>query len=262
MLVDSEPISIDVLLALIAEVGGEVSEATAYERFLGRSMATINGLLRDEFGLVVTDGHLDSMRAAIYERFRSDLKPIPGIREALARIDARRCVASSSQLERIRLSLEVTGLRDLFEPHIFSASMVSRGKPAPDLFLHVAREMGVAPENCTVIEDSPAGIAAAKEAGMRVFAFAGGSHAERAGLLAAFETMQPDLRLRRHARPARPAGRRAQRADAPAATQAGLRRRCRHRQRARRDFRRQGQAARPRRPSDRHEPAAARPCRA
>ena len=130
--------------------------------FLGRSMATINGMLRDEFGLVVTDDHLDSMRAAIYERFRSDLKPIPGIREALARIDAQRCVASSSQLERIRLSLELTGLRDLFEPHIFSASMVARGKPAPDLFLHVAREMGVAPEHCTVIEDSPAGIAAAK----------------------------------------------------------------------------------------------------
>ena len=79
VLVDSEPISIEVLLALIAEVGGEISEATAYERFLGRSMATINGMLRDEFGLVVTDSHLDGMRAAIYERFRSDLKPIPGI---------------------------------------------------------------------------------------------------------------------------------------------------------------------------------------
>ena len=86
--------------------------------------------------------------------------------------------------------------------------MVARGKPAPDLFLHVAREMGVAPENCTVIEDSPAGIAAAKDAGMRVFAFAGGSHAGRAGLLAAFETHAARPGLRRHARPARPAGRR------------------------------------------------------
>ena len=85
VLVDSEPISIEVLLALIAEVGGDISEATAYERFLGRSMATINGMLRDEFGLVVTDGHLDGMRATIHERFRSDLKPIPGIAEALGR---------------------------------------------------------------------------------------------------------------------------------------------------------------------------------
>ena len=165
VLVDSEPISIEVLLALIAEVGGDIGEATAYERFLGRSMATISGMLRDEFGLVVTDRHLEAMRATIHERFRSDLKPIPGIAEALGRLSGKRCVASSSQLERIRLSLEVTGLRDLFEPHIFSASMVKRGKPAPDLFLHVAREMGVAPENCTVIEDSPAGITAAKAGG-------------------------------------------------------------------------------------------------
>ena len=177
-----------------------------------------------------------------------------------ARIDARRCVASSSQLERIRLSLEITGLRDLFEPHIFSASMVSRGKPAPDLFLHVAREMGVAPENCTVIEDSPAGIAAAKDAGMRVFAFAGGSHAGRAGLLAAFETMQPD-RVFDDMRDL-PDMLAAPRPTATVRAKTALRRRCRHRQRQGRGCRCQGQAARPRRPPDRHEPAAARPCRA
>ena len=237
VLVDSEPISIEVLLALIAEVGGEVSEATAYERFLGRSMATINGMLRDEFGLVVTDSHLDGMRAAIYQRFRSDLKPIPGSRGARP-IGGKRCVASSSQLERIRLSLEITGLRDLFEPHIFSASMVARGKPAPDLFLHVAREMGVAPENCTVIEDSPAGIAAAKQAGMRVFAFAGGSHAERAGLLAAFETMQPDLVFDDMRELPDLLAEDGGQPVAASASKTGLLRRHRHRQRARRDFRR------------------------
>jgi len=193
VLVDSEPISIEVLLAVIAEIGGDISEATAYERFLGRSMATITGMLRDEFGLVVSDGHLDRMRAAVFERFRLELKPIPGIGEVLRHMSGKRAVASSSQLERIRLSLGLTGLADLLEPHIYSASMVARGKPAPDLFLHVAREMGVAPQNCTVIEDSPAGIAAARQAGMRVFAFTGGSHAGRAGLTAALELMQPDL---------------------------------------------------------------------
>jgi FGGY-family pentulose kinase/HAD superfamily hydrolase (TIGR01509 family) len=193
VLVDSEPISVGVLLSVIGELGGEVSEATAYERFLGRSMATISGLLRDEFGLVFGDHHLERVRAAVFERFRQELKPIPGIRETLGTIGGKRAVASSSQLERIRLSLEVTGLRHLLEPHIYSASMVSRGKPAPDLFLHVARDMGVAPRNCTVIEDSPAGIAAAKEAGMRVFGFIGGSHAGRAGLAAAMHKIGPDL---------------------------------------------------------------------
>ena len=192
VLVDSEPISVEVLLALIAEVGGNIGEATAYQRFLGRSMATINGMLRDEFGLVVTDRHLEAMRATIHERFRSDLKPIPGIAEALGRLSGKRCVASSSQLERIRLSLEVTGLRDLFEPHIFSASMVKHGKPAPDLFLHAAREMGVAPQACTVVEDSPAGVEAAKRAGMRVFAFTGGAHAAKYDLAASLAALRPD----------------------------------------------------------------------
>jgi FGGY-family pentulose kinase/HAD superfamily hydrolase (TIGR01509 family) len=193
VLVDSEPISIGVLLELIAEAGGDIGEAVAYERFLGRSVATINGLLRDEFGLVIGDAEIERMRAAIFRRFREELKPIPGIRETLMRLEGKRAVASSSQLDRIRLSLEVTGLGDLLEPHIYSASMVARGKPAPDLFLHVAHDMGVAPGNCTVIEDSPAGIAAAKAAGMRVFGFAGGAHAGGAGLAAALEKARPDL---------------------------------------------------------------------
>ena len=107
---------------------------------------------------------------------------MPGIVEALSRLKVRRCVASSSSLERIRLSLSLTGLLEMLNPHIYSASMVARGKPAPDLFLHAARSMGVRPEDCVVVEDSPAGIDAAKRAGMRVFAFTGGSHAAHAGL--------------------------------------------------------------------------------
>ncbi len=97
--------------------------------------------------------------------------------ETLARLDMPRCVASSGLPERIRLSLGVAGLLELFEPHIYSASMVQNGKPAPDLFLHAAQDMGVRPEACVVVEDSPAGIMAARRAGMRVLGFAGGSHA-------------------------------------------------------------------------------------
>ena len=118
---------------------------------------------------------------------------MPGAAEALARLKARRCVASSSSLERIRLSLALTGLLEKLEPHIYSASMVTRGKPAPDLFLHAAKGMGVRPEDCVVVEDSPAGIDAARRAGMRVFAFTGGSHAGHAALAAELEALRPDL---------------------------------------------------------------------
>ncbi len=102
---------------------------------------------------------------------------MPGIVEALSRLNVAALRRVVEQPERIRLSLSLTGLLEMLEPHIYSASMVARGKPAPDLFLHAAEEMGVRPEDCVVVEDSPAGIDAARRAGMRVFAFTGGSHA-------------------------------------------------------------------------------------
>jgi beta-phosphoglucomutase-like phosphatase (HAD superfamily) len=89
--------------------------------------------------------------------------------------------------------LGLTGLLDLLEPDIFSASMVENGKPAPDLFLHAARQMGFDPSNCIVIEDSPAGIEAAKRAGMTVFAFTGGSHADRPEYREQILRFEPDV---------------------------------------------------------------------
>ncbi|WP_157018911.1 HAD family hydrolase [Mesorhizobium xinjiangense] len=185
VLVDSEPISIAVLRDVIAEAGGPIDEATAYDRFLGRSMASTCEILRGDFGIDITDAHLEFMRDELNRRFEAELQPIPGIRQTLTTLACARCVASSSKPERIRTSLRVTGLLELLEPHIYSATMVERGKPAPDLFIHTAREMGVAPTDCLVIEDSPAGVTAARAAGMRVFGFTGGSHAVPGSLKAA-----------------------------------------------------------------------------
>ena len=145
-------------------------------------MAAVEETLRSEFGLRLSEAQLDAIRDETFRRFRGELQPMPGIVEALGRLEVRRCVASSSSLERIRLSLDLTGLLEMLEPHIYSASMVTRGKPAPDLFLHAAKGMGVRPQDCIVVEDSPAGIEAARQAGMRVLAFTGGSHAGHAGL--------------------------------------------------------------------------------
>jgi beta-phosphoglucomutase-like phosphatase (HAD superfamily) len=85
-------------------------------------------------------------------------------------------VASSSQPERLRHTLGVTGLWPHFEPYVFSATMVRNGKPAPDLFLYAAEKMGAVPRDCVVIEDSRAGVAAGRAAGMRVLGFTGASH--------------------------------------------------------------------------------------
>jgi HAD superfamily hydrolase (TIGR01509 family) len=179
VLVDSEPLSIRALIDIVRKHGVDLDEAEAYRKFLGRSLSNLVNVLHSDFGIAADAAFLDSMRRDLYARFETDLLPVSGVAEALAVLPFRRCVASSSQPERIRLSLKLTGLLSFFEPNIFSATMVDNGKPAPDLFLHAAQQMATDPAHCIVIEDSPAGILAAKRAGMTVFAFVGGSHADR-----------------------------------------------------------------------------------
>jgi HAD superfamily hydrolase (TIGR01509 family) len=193
VLVDSEPLSIAVLVQAMRDNGIEIDEEGAYQRFLGKSLATLIDTLETEFNVFADQFFLDRIREDLYARFRIELQPIPGIGATLDRLDMRRCVASSSQLERIKLSLGLTGLLDRLEPNIFSASMVKRGKPAPDLFLYAAEKMGVAPENCIVVEDSPAGIMAARAAGMTVFAFTGGSHANSAHYRSELARLAPEV---------------------------------------------------------------------
>ncbi|MDO9414980.1 HAD family hydrolase [Pararhizobium sp.] len=193
VLVDSEPISLGVLVKILGRAGVSMDVEEAYERFLGKSLKTISDILHVDYGLAVDDVFLEDMRGELYDRFRAELQPIAGISDILDLLPMPRCVASSSQLERIRLSLSLTGLIDRLEPNIFSASMVSRGKPAPDLFLHAAQMMQTPAENCVVIEDSPAGVAAAKAAGMRVFAFAGASHARNPRHIERLSELKPDL---------------------------------------------------------------------
>ncbi len=192
VLVDSEPISVGVLTAFVRAAGAGIGEEEAYALFLGRSIDAVAELVRAKFGLALGRDDLAGIRAETYRRFRSGLRPVPGVAAALADLAGPRCVASSSSPERIRLSLSLTGLLEMLEPHIYSASMVARGKPAPDLFLHAAERMGVRPEDCVVVEDSPAGIDAARRAGMRVLAFAGGSHAVPARLAERLAALGPD----------------------------------------------------------------------
>ena len=118
----------------------------------------------------------DTLRVRVAAAFDAELAPIAGVEAALAALPYRRCVASSSAPERLRHSLSLTGLLHWFEPHVFSATQVARGKPAPDLFLFAAASMQAAPATCVVIEDSVPGVQAAVAAGMRVIGFTGGGH--------------------------------------------------------------------------------------
>ncbi len=192
VLVDSEPISMRLLLETLGEAGLTLDADEAHARFLGRSLASTREILARDFGVVLSDEALAAMRHRLYAAFRAELQPIPYIAETLDRLPCVFCVASSSQPERIELSLSATGLWPRFAGRAFSATMVRHGKPAPDLFLYAAETLGYAPSACLVVEDSPAGITAAQAAGMRVVAFTGGSHATTDRHRDAIAALAPD----------------------------------------------------------------------
>lgn len=182
VLVDSEAIVIEIESVLLAEAGFVLTPDEIADRFVGLSYPDMMRLLADDFGRPVPDGLSERIQLDALAAFPERLQPVRGMPDLLAGLDANpgvgRCVGSSSDLDRIRLSLDVTGLADFFHPaHLFSAQMVSRGKPAPDLFLHAAEQVGADPAGCLVIEDSPHGVTAALDAGMRVLGFVGGLHA-------------------------------------------------------------------------------------
>ena len=195
VLVDSEPIAMRLLIETIAAAGLTLDPDQAHELLLGKSLASMRAILARDFGLELSDAALEAMRHRLYAAFRAELRPIAGIATALDALPCAFCVASSSQPERIQVSLTATGLWPRFEDRAFSATMVARGKPAPDLFLFAAETLGYAPAACLVVEDSPAGITAAKAAGMRVVAFTGGSHATSAAHRARIAALGPDALL-------------------------------------------------------------------
>lgn len=203
VLVDSEALACRADAACLTEFGLAISAEEIMDRYVGISLAGMLADLAARGGRALPPALADTLRRRTLAAFEAELTAIEGVADALGALACPVCVASSSEPERIRHSLSLIGLLDRFEPHIFSATQVAHGKPAPDLFLFAAASMGVAPEHCVVIEDSLPGVQAACAAGMRVLGFTGGSHcrpghAERlcaAGAALAFEEMRrlPEL---------------------------------------------------------------------
>ena len=177
VLVDSEVLFNRIAAEVFTECGYPIDTETAIARFTGISAPNMIASVEAETGLTMPDDFAQRCRARANTVFDAELRAVDGIDQVLAEHAPRRCVASSSSPTRIRRSLQSTGLfRHFDDAAIFSAAMVSRGKPAPDLFLHAAAEMAADPSDCIVIEDSLPGVEAAVAAGMTVFGFVGASH--------------------------------------------------------------------------------------
>jgi HAD superfamily hydrolase (TIGR01509 family) len=175
VLVDSEALACEIDAQILTSIGLPYSAQDIARKFVGVSFKDMVARLEAEHACTLPVDLGAQLDDALFAKFETHLKPIEGVREAVLSLPYPRCVASSSTPDRIALSLRITGLTDLFD-HIFSATQVARGKPAPDLFLHAAEHMGVNPQDCVVIEDSAAGVQGALAAGMSVIGFVGGAH--------------------------------------------------------------------------------------
>jgi HAD superfamily hydrolase (TIGR01509 family) len=174
VLVDSEWLSNTALSEALGELGVALTVEETMAEFMGRDRRHMMRRVAELLGGPVPEHFGDDYDARRDAAFWRDLAPVEGIEEALEGIDERgipTCVASSADHTKLRLTLGLTGLFDYFEGRIYSAFDVKRGKPAPDLFLHAAAQMGHPPEDCVVVEDAPAGVEAARAAGMRVLGF-------------------------------------------------------------------------------------------
>ncbi len=172
VLVDSERLAVRTEAEILSGLGWAVSESDIVERFVGRSAAYMQQEVERHIGRSVDwEAEFEPRYREVYER---ELLPVPGVVEALEQIAVPTCVASSGSHEKMQFTLGITGLIDRFRDRIFSADEVTRGKPDPDIFLHAARQIGVVPTRCAVVEDSISGVTAGLAADMAVFAFAGG----------------------------------------------------------------------------------------
>ena len=174
VLVDTERIAVRVDVQVLAELGWEMTEAEVVERFVGLSDATIRAAIEAHTGRRLTDNWEQQFQHLYRSAFAEHLQAVDGVVDALDGITLQTCVASSGTHEKMRFTLGLTGLLGRFDGRMFSVTEVERGKPAPDLFLHAAARMRVAPAACAVVEDSRFGVEAARAAGMRAFGYAGG----------------------------------------------------------------------------------------
>ncbi|MBQ1100584.1 HAD family hydrolase [Streptomyces sp. b94] len=183
VLVDSEPISNRLLAGYLTELGHPTSYDDSIRDYMGAAMHRVHDLVLERTGRRLPGDFDDVFHGRVFAAFERDLEPVPGaigVLEKLAADGVAYCVASSGSHERIRVGHRKTGLDRWFDDErIFSSQDVGRGKPAPDLFLHTAERMGVAPERCVVVEDSPLGVRAAVAAGMDVYGFTAMTPAEK-----------------------------------------------------------------------------------
>lgn len=194
VLVDSERLLQRVDIEILTELGWPITVEEIYREHLGRTVADMVANVERHLGKPVPPDFLARRNERFAALLGSELEAVPHVVAALDQLEElgyTACVASSGSHEKMRMTLGRVGMSDRFAGRIFSAHDVSRGKPWPELFLHAGASMGYTPEQCIVVEDSPAGIAAARRARMRVVGYAAQTPAD---LLSGADAIIDDMR--------------------------------------------------------------------
>ncbi|TWT54992.1 6-phosphogluconate phosphatase [Rubripirellula amarantea] len=171
-LVDSETISMELLLEGVTPLGIRMTHDEAMVRFAGNDLKVVLAELEATLNTPLPLDFLPNFRRRQFEVLAERLQPVDGAMELLGSLSLPFCVASNAPRQKIRICLETTGLiAHCSDDRIFSAYDVDAWKPDPKLFLAAAEALQVAPADCLVVEDSVFGIEAAHSAGMQVIAF-------------------------------------------------------------------------------------------
>ena len=177
VIADSEAIANTVLAEIVTGLGHPTTLDQSLTRYSGQRWDEVIAGIEAAIGKPLPSDFSGQLKLATLDRFRTDLKEVSGATNFIRRFShIPRCIASSSSIDRLQLCLSVLKLEAEFGNHVFSADMVARGKPHPDIFLFAAGKLGVSPNECLVIEDSPGGIRAAVAAGMTAIGLCAASH--------------------------------------------------------------------------------------
>jgi HAD superfamily hydrolase (TIGR01509 family) len=174
VLVDSEVIGVKVLLDMASEYGVTMDLQEAVEEFSGIRLKEGIKMLQQKANSPFPEDFEQAFRKRSYEVFKTEMRPVNGIKEVLDSLTIPFCVASSGPVEKMKLNLTITGLLPYFEEgnRIFSGYDINSWKPDPGIFLHAAEQMGFSSADCVVIEDSKAGVIAAHKGGFKVYGYA------------------------------------------------------------------------------------------
>jgi HAD superfamily hydrolase (TIGR01509 family) len=196
VLVDTETLANHRLSNWLTEAGFPASYDYCRKNFCGRSLVSVQAEV-EASGTMLGPDFVERWYRELPGLFANGVEAVPHVEDVVKILKAEgiaSCVASSARTDKMHMTLGRTGLLPYFADVLYSATMVSRGKPLPDLFLHAARGMGFAPPDCIVIEDSVAGTKAGVAAGMRVFSYHGDPHSDAQGLAQAGGILFDDMR--------------------------------------------------------------------